>query len=536
VSALFGAPVATVGTVATDPTGWPAWVVVVLAGLALVPAGLRWLRVSQREHYLPGATLRFAVRWWTDEPVNVLLVTIGAASVVLSVFWPVAAAAAAVVAAVGPIHLSVRGRTAPLVATRRARTLAASWLAAEAVVVTAGALGGVPAPVAGAAVLAVPVLVDVAARLLSPVERHLSNRFVRAAAERLATVGPTVVGVTGSYGKTSTKMHIAHLLGDTRSVVASPASFNNRGGLARAVNEGLADGTEVFVAEMGTYGPGEIADLCRWCPPAISVITAIGPVHLERFRSEDRIVTAKAEILVTATTVVLNVDDDRLAALADRVARDPAGPRVLRCSAVDPRADVCVRRDERGVSLVLAGEAVATDVAVPVGVQPTNLACAVAVALALGVTPGTVVDRLRTLPDVRSRLTAMTAPSGVQVLDDTFNSNPAGARAALDLLAEHRGPGRRVVVTPGMVELGPRQATENEALARRAREVATDLLVVGRSNRRALEKGATGSGSPDGWSGVVRVRRREEAVAWVRDHLGPGDLVLYENDLPDHYP
>jgi UDP-N-acetylmuramoyl-tripeptide--D-alanyl-D-alanine ligase len=189
-------------------------------------------------------------------------------------------------------------------------------------------------------------------------------------------------------------------------------------------------------------------------------------------------------------------------------------------------------------------------------VQPTNLACAVAVALSLGVTVEAVVERLGTIPAVPSRLTSTKAPSGVQVLDDTFNSNPAGANAALDLLAALPAPGRRVVVTPGMVELGPRQAEANRALARRARSLATDLVVVGRTNRRALEAGATqpdagqpdagqpdagqpdagGPGSGARWPGLTWVRHRQEAVAWVRDHLGPGDLVLYENDLPDHYP
>ena len=124
--------------------------------------------------------------------------------------------------------------------------------------------------------------------------------------------------------------------------MATPASFNNRAGLARAVNEHLADGTEVFVAEMGTYGPGEIADLCRWCPPAIAVITAIGPVHLERFGSEDRIVEAKAEITVPAADVVLQVDDPRLAALADRAeAAGQAGLPVL--GRPTAAADVAVR-------------------------------------------------------------------------------------------------------------------------------------------------------------------------------------------------
>ena len=203
------------------------------------------------------------------------------------------------------------------------------------------------------------------------------------ATARLRRVDPTVVAITGSYGKTSTKGHIAHLVRPTRAVVATPASFNNRAGLARAVNEHLADGTEVFVAEMGTYGPGEIAELCRWCPPDVAVITAIGPVHLERFGSEDRIVEAKSEILERADDVVLAVDDPRLAALAERAAAE--GKRVVRCSASDRAADVCVVRSADGsrLSAFVHGSLLVADLAVPPGVQPTNLACAIAVALVL---------------------------------------------------------------------------------------------------------------------------------------------------------
>src|SRR6202035_5977429 len=98
----------------------------------------------------------------------------------------------------------------------------------------------------------------------------------------------------------STKGYAAHLLGGSLTVVASPASFNNRAGLARAVNEHLTQGTEVFVAEMGTYGRGEIAELCSWVRPDVAVITAVGPVHLERFGSEERVLEAKAEILKDA--------------------------------------------------------------------------------------------------------------------------------------------------------------------------------------------------------------------------------------------
>jgi UDP-N-acetylmuramoyl-tripeptide--D-alanyl-D-alanine ligase len=119
------------------------------------------------------------------------------------------------------------------------------------------------------------------------------------------------------------------------------------------------------------------------------------------------------------------------------------------------------------------------------------------------------------------------------VLDDTFNANPAGARHALDALASEASEGRRVLVTPGMVELGKTQTAENAALAERAAGVLTDLVVVGRTNRAALVEGCRRAGLP---LSVKLVGTREEAVAWAREQLGPGDAVLFENDLPDHFP
>ena len=125
-----------------------------------------------------------------------------------------------------------------------------------------------------------------------------------------------------------------------------------------------------------------------------------------------------------------------------------------------------------------------------------------------------------------------TGRSGATVIDDTYNANPAGAASALDLLARLSGNGhRRVVVTPGMVELGDRQEAANSDFAAAAATVATDVLVVGQTNARALLAGTGG-----GRATVVRVPTREQAVAWVSEHAGPGDVVLYENDLPDHFP
>lgn len=487
-------------------------------------AGARWLRVAQREHYLAGSVTRFALRWWSisANPPIAAAAVVGAGC---SLRWPGAGLVTAAAVAFGPLGLSLRGRTAALTWTRRLKTLAATWAVLTVLIVAAGAALGIgPFAVAAAAALT-PLLIDVALVLTAPVERRLGGSFIRLAAERLGQVRPTIVAITGSYGKTTTKGYVAHLVGASRSVVATPASFNNRAGLARAVNENLTPGTEVFVAEMGTYGPGEIADLCSWCPPDIAVITAIGPVHLERMRTEENIAAAKAEILDDARVAVLNVDHPLLATLAD--ARSAKGQKVLRCSATTSTPDITVAvLDGR----VLAHGVVIGHVSDP-GVQPTNVACAVAVALEVGVSTEVLADRLAGLEGPAHRLSISTSAKGAVVIDDTYNSNPAGAASALVALKRHGSSDRlRVVVTPGMVELGSRQHAENARFAEAAGTLASHLVVVGRTNRRALLAGAAGSTAQ-----VVSVATREQAVAWVREHVGEGDAVLYENDLPDHF-
>jgi UDP-N-acetylmuramoyl-tripeptide--D-alanyl-D-alanine ligase len=487
-------------------------VLTLVAGLvAAALAGIRWLRVAQREHYLPGSVSRFALRWWALGP-NVIVALAGVIGVALAaVGATVVGIVTAAGVAVGPFGLTLRGRTSKLAWTRRLRTLAGVAGALSALLIVAvGVAAGLRAAAVTSVLVAllVPLIVDAALAVTAPIERQLASRFVDQAAARLRSVAPTVVAITGSYGKTSTKGYVAHLLGATHTVVPTPASFNNTAGLSRAVNEHLVPGTDVFIAEMGTYGPGEIADMCAWVRPSISVITAIGPVHLERFKSEDRIVIAKSEILETAEVAILNADNERLAALADRV-EAAGGKKVVRVSA----ADVA------GFNL-------------PEGAAPTNVACAIAVARELGVGDDVIAARVPTLPSAPNRLTVGTGSSGSTIVDDTFNSNPAGAVAALGVLNRAAAPdGRRVVVTPGMVELGPRQADENARLAEAvATGAGTDLVIVGHTNRRALMEGA-GRGNVR----VVLVDTREQAVAWVREQCGPGDGILYENDLPDHY-
>jgi UDP-N-acetylmuramoyl-tripeptide--D-alanyl-D-alanine ligase len=306
--------------------------------------------------------------------------------------------------------------------------------------------------------------------------------------------------------------------------MASPASFNNRMGLARAVNEHLGTGTDVFIAEMGIYGPGEIRDMCTWIPPEVGVFTALGPVHLERMKTLENIARAKREIFERAAVGVILVDDPIMAEIA---AEESERRRMIAVSVSGEPADVA--GDPATGEITVDGRSVGR--VDPDVIQIGNAACAVGALVALGFPAEGLEDRLASLPTPPHRQVAARSERGFVVIDDTFNSNPAGASRALDLLAGS-GDGRKVVVTPGMVELGPMQRQENAEFARKAGAVATDVAIVGMTNRHALAAGVRESGG----ASVHFFDTRDAAVAWVRDQLGPGDAVLYENDLPDHYP
>lgn len=542
----------------------------VVAGMI---AASRWLRVAQREHYGVGRTSRFARRWWLLGRNNRVLALAAAVGVVLSgAFWWAPAITAAAVA-VGPQGLDIRGRSSPLAWTRRLFTVATTLALLWAVLVGVGLLVGLAEPVVAVLLFGMPLWVDVSMAILTPLEAVLSRRWVHRAQQRLDDVDPVRVAVTGSYGKTTIKGYIRQLVEGSRSVVATPASFNNTAGICRSINEHLVPGTEVFVAEMGTFAAGEIAAMTRWVRPSVSILASIGPVHLERFGSLDRIVAAKSEIFATSRTAILNVDAYGLGAEADRLAA--SGLRVIRCSTQDPGADVTVLPAnaeaaapgdtplDAPISAVVNEAAVVRritlfgrEIAVgPLGgAAPANVACAVAAASILGVSDADIASRLGDLPTPEHRRTAGRSPGGVMVIDDTYNSNPAGARAALGMLA-NTDAGRRVVVTPGMVELGRSQAHENRQLGEHAAQIADDVIIVGRTNRRALLGGAAGwddatarratqgrnahnliHDRTDDRATVRLMPARDDAVRWVRSNLRDGDAVLYENDLPDHYP
>ncbi len=308
----------------------------VLVGLTIsllaLASYLRWWRVAQREHYEPGRLVAMAVIWCRAQTVNVLALAAVVVLCLVGLTLPLVGLVGALVWLLWPPGLALLRPSKALVWTPRVRRLAGITVVLH--VVVTGFFLAFGEAVALLPLLALPIA-EVALLAAHPLEDHLSRRYEVSAAAKIKQVAPRVVAITGSYGKTSTKNYAAHLMAGRWSVLASPASFNNMLGLARSVNDRLVPGTDVFVAEMGTYGPGEIARLCRLFPPEVSAITTIGEAHLERMKDRATIVRAKSEILAPARTIVLNVDVPELARAAEQYADSK---RVIRCATSDGRS------------------------------------------------------------------------------------------------------------------------------------------------------------------------------------------------------
>ena len=512
----------------------PITVLAIVVGVAAaVPIAGRWLRVAQREHYIAPWVSRLAWLWIRVSPVNAILTSLVVVLTAVSAlrYFSGFAIAAVILLAFLPIGLKVRGTSAPLAWTDRLKRLLVAWIVLVAVI-GAALVFVVGATGVALTLLLAPRITDLALAIMKPVEKRLSRKWMLSARKRIKQVAPTVVAITGSYGKTSTKGYVAHLLSSAFSVVASPASFNNLLGLSRAVNDRVVPGTEVFIAEMGVYGRGEIRELSESFPPDIAAITTIGEAHLARMGSRDVIFQAKSEITEKARTVVLPIDDPLLAGLAERCRAE--GKRVITVSTV-PGTDADVVVDAAGETIsVREGAARATAAVVIPGVgHAVNLAVAVGIAHALEIPLSAIATRLDALPDSPHRAEVQHAESGVVVIDDTYNSNPVGAQRALEgaaaIAAERGGP--LVVVTPGMVELGSVQVQRNTEFATSIAAAGGHLFAIARTNRAALTAGAVSVGGP------VRIfDRRTEAVAAALDQAGDRGVILYENDLPDHYP
>jgi UDP-N-acetylmuramoyl-tripeptide--D-alanyl-D-alanine ligase len=346
-------------------------------------------------------------------------------------------------------------------------------------------------------------------------------RLARAVVDRLPAL--TVVGLTGSSGKTTTKDYIGQLLARVGPTVAPAGSLNNELGHPYTVLKATPD-TRFLVLEMGARGIGHIRHLAAVAPPRIGVVLNVGAAHIGEFGSMEATAKAKGELVEALPpdgAAILNADDPLVAAMAGRTAAHVV--RFGESAGADVRA-TGVTVDDRGrASYTLSGRAVRLGV---VGRhQVSNTLAAAAVALEAGMPPDEVAAALGELATVSARrMDVYDRPDGVTVIDDSYNANPSSTAAALRALAA-LGRGRRTVAVLGyMAELGAYETQGHEDVGRLAAELGVARLIAVAANAAPILSGAK---RVTWWTGeAVPAADQDAAIAALHADLRPGDVVL----------
>ncbi len=393
----------------------------------------------------------------------------------------------------------------------------------------------------------------VANLLIYPLERTINGAYLRSAKKRIKTFRPKVIGITGSYGKTSTKYILHQILSQKFNTLMTPDSYNTPMGITKVIRGELTATHEVFIVEMGAYRRGDIRELCELASPEIGILTAVGPQHLERFKSLENIAKTKYELIESLPPeglAVFNCDNAICAELADktdakRVVRYAVDAENVELTASD------IRHTDAGVAFTVQSQTPvqgasrggqASVLRAEMRTQllgrhnVSNILAATSVALACGMALDEIRDAVAKVVPVPHRLQLSAGAGGVTIIDDSFNANPVGAKAALEVLDDFGGGptgGKKVLVTPGMVELGEQEYEENRRFGERAAQVCDRVILVGPNRTTPILDGLKIANYPS--EHVSIAVNLAEVKTYLAKLLKPGDVVLFENDLPDNY-
>ncbi len=435
----------------------------------------------------------------------------------------------------------------PLAITHRMKRLIVAATVPPAIGILTGLLMGVLNGTAGgffpylaglfAADFGAPLWVLLAAWITHPIEKNIQNGFKDQARTHLKSRPELIsIGITGSYGKTSVKFVTAEILRQRFNVLATPGSYNTPMGICIVVNNKLKPEHQVLILEMGMRYRGDIQELCDIAPPDIAVVTDVGVAHLETMGSIENIALEKGDILQYMKSdgvAVLNIDNPYVAKMAER-----APGKVWRVSLKDdPNADIRARNikySPEGASFEVEDETGNTQLFKTrlLGRHNVlNILLGLAVGRQLGLRLRQMSHGVSRAEPVEHRLQLLNK-GDITVIDDAFNSNPVGARNAVEVLGAFES-GRRVIVTPGMVELGNRQWKENRRLGEHIAENVDLAVLIGEQQTAPILEGLRSKNFPESKTRVFA--SFFDAQNFLQQYLQSGDVVLYENDLPDQY-
>jgi len=342
--------------------------------------------------------------------------------------------------------------------------------------------------------------IKIAWRFLSPFDK-LAKKFLiflaRIKINRMKNL--MVIGVTGSYGKTTTKDTLAHILTPKYKTLKTEGNYNTLLGVAKTIIKNLRPEHEIFVCEMAAYGPGDIMAISKLIKPKIGIIAAIGPMHFERFGSIENILKTKLELI-------------------ESLPKDGIGflPKELKSQMLGN-----FHNSNYGSKSSIEFFSSKEDLLMKVGEI-------------FGLTQDEALERLKTMPPTSHRQEIIKASGNITVIDDTYNSNPAGFMMALETLKNFKAE-RKILVTPGMIELGERQFKLNKEAACNGAKIADYVIIVGDTNKKAIEEGLKEELKNNFEKKVFWAPDLESAKKKLSEITLPNSAILLENDLPDHY-
>lgn len=369
-------------------------------------------------------------------------------------------------------------------------------------------------------------------------EKLIAEGYVKDAKKILASSkNLKVIGVTGSYGKTSTKFILQRLLSEKYNVVATPGSFNTPMGVVRTIREHLRNDTQIFICEMGAKNVGDIKEICDIVNPTSGIITSVGPQHLETFGTVENVFKTKFEladsIRKAGGSCFVNGDSTPIAKALSSDSENEYIAFGTNDNCNYRVKNVKYSRNGSTFDLVFEDGNVLNLSSPLLGLHNCiNVAGAAAVALNMGLSPDEIAFAVSNLKSTEHRLELKGWLNGSVMIDDAYNANPEGCIEALRVLGSFKGM-KKIIVTPGLVELGSKEYDFNYKLGLAAANVCDEIVLVGA--KRAVPMANAIKTTEFASENMHIVDRFTDAVALLAGKLDSNTVVLIENDLPDNY-
>ena len=395
------------------------------------------------------------------------------------------------------------------------------------------ALGGILRVLCVAMSVVSPLITLVIWLITYPIEKAVSAWYINDAKKILSEHKDlTVIGITGSYGKTTTKFILNRILSEKFNTVCTPQSFNTPMGVVRTIRGHIKPRTQMFVCEMGAKNVGDIKEICDIAHPDYAIITSVGEQHLETFKSVDNVFKTKFELADAVKTkggvTLANLDSQGIKERSDKredVVYFGEGTKYqaknIYCNEDGTTFDLCLDGTVFTVSTRLLGVHSVSDIL-----------AAAAMAHILGVGENDIKYAIASLKPTEHRLELKSYINGSLLIDDAYNSNPEGCLEAVRVLGSFEGK-RKVIITPGLIELGSREYDCNYALGLEATKHCDTIILVGKNRSKPMMDAINTTNFDQ--NNVYVVSSFKEAMDIYTPTADKNSVVLLENDLPDNY-